>query len=176
MSSIQIQKVGILSANTEIIVNAANEQLREGGGVCGVIFKAAGAKKLQAACNQIGYCKTGSAVITPAFNLHAKYIVHAVGPIWKNGNHKEPQLLYNAYKTSLELAKKHQCKSIAFPLISSGIFRFPKDKAWRKALQACHDFIKNNPDDCIDIVFAIIDDLTLQVGLDTAKDLNIEVV
>ena len=102
MSSIRIQKVGITNVGTEIIVNAANEGLWQGGGVCGVIFRAAGASQLTAACNQIGHCDTGSAVITPAFNLNAKYIVHAVGPRWIDGNHREPQQLYGAYKKSLE--------------------------------------------------------------------------
>lgn len=175
MSTIQIQKVGITNTNTDIIVNAANEHLLQGGGVCGIIFQKAGAKQLQNACNKIGYCKTGNAVITPAFNLNAKYIVHAVGPIWYGGNNKEPQLLYSCYMKSLELAKKHHCHSIGFPLISTGIFNYPKDKAWRKALQACHDFINNNPTYNIDIVFAIIDDPILNLGINTAKQIGIKI-
>ena len=167
MSTIQIKKVGITSVGTEIIVNAANNQLLRGGGVCGVIFNAAGPKQLQDACDKIGYCKTGEAVITPAFNLNAKYIIHAVGPIYQDGNHKEPQLLYSAYKQSLELAKQYDCHSIGFPLISAGIFGYPLDKAWRKAIQACNDFINNNPTYNIDIIFAVIDDYVLSVGQQT---------
>ena len=167
MSTIQIKKVGITSVGTEIIVNAANNQLLHGGGVCGVIFNAAGPKQLQDACDKIGYCKTGEAVITPAFSLNAKYIIHAVGPIYQDGNHKEPQLLYSAYKQSLELAKEYDCHSIGFPLISAGIFGYPLDKAWRKAIQACNDFINNNPTYNIDIIFAVIDDYVLSVGQQT---------
>ena len=167
MSTIQIKKVGITSVGTEIIVNAANNQLLRGGGVCGVIFNAAGPKQLQDACDKIGYCKTGEAVITPAFNLNAKYIIHVVGPIYQDGNHKEPQLLYSAYKQSLELAKEYDCHSIGFPLISAGIFGYPLDKAWRKAIQSCNDFINNNPTYNIDIIFAVIDDYVLSVGQQT---------
>ncbi|MDD6467223.1 MAG: macro domain-containing protein [Erysipelotrichaceae bacterium] len=92
MSKIEIKKIGITNVGTECIVNAANDGLWEGGGVCGVIFKAAGSAQLTKVCLEIGHCDIGSAVITPSFNLNAKYIIHAVGPIWKDGKHKEPQL------------------------------------------------------------------------------------
>lgn len=174
MSTIKIRKVGITKVGTECIVNAANEGLWEGGGVCGIIFKAAGSTELTKACQKIGHCDTGSAVITPAFNLNAKYIIHAVGPVWKDGNHKEPQQLYGCYKKSLELAKEHGCHSIGFPLISAGIFGYPVNKAWRKAIQACNDFITKNPDYDMKIVFAVIDDQILDIGKDTLKGLNIE--
>ena len=164
MSTIRIEKRGITNAGTECIVNAANEDLREGGGVCGVIFNAAGARQLQAACKAIGHCDTGDAVITPAFNLNAKYIIHAVGPIWYGGTHREPQKLYGCYQASLNLAMLNGCHSIAFPLISAGIFGYPKDKAWHKALQACNEFVEKHPDYDIDIVFTVIDDHILQLG------------
>ena len=169
MSRIRIEQLGITKAGTECIVNAANEQLQAGGGVCGVIFQAAGHKQLQKACDDIGYCNTGSAVITPAFHLNAKYIIHAVGPVWYGGNKKEPQKLYGCYKASLNLAKDYGCHSIAFPLISAGIFGYPKDQAWRKALQACNDFIHNNPDYDMDILFTIPDPQILQMGLAELK-------
>lgn len=171
MSKIEIKKIGITSVGTECIVNAANENLWAGGGVCGVIFKAAGLKELTKACQQIGHCNTGSAVITPAFNLSAKYIIHAVGPVWNGGNNKEPQLLYGCYKKALELAKEKNCYSIGFPLISAGIFGYPVDKAWRKAIQACNDFINNNVDYEIEIVFAVIDDCILNIGLETLQEI-----
>lgn len=176
MSKITLRKVGILKVGTECIVNAANEGLWEGGGVCGIIFRAAGSAELTKACQAIGRCDTGSAVITPAFNLDAKYIIHAVGPVWKDGNSKEPQQLYGCYKKSLELAKENNCHSIGFPLISSGIFGYPVSKAWRKALQACNDFIDQNPNYDIHIVFAIIDDDILACGKETLENLknNIE--
>ncbi len=166
MTQIRIEKVSIIDAGTECIVNAANEHLQGGLGVCGAIFKAAGWSKLQAACDAIGHCDTGSAVITPAFNIKAKYIIHAVGPVWHDGKQKEPQKLFGCYKASLELMKKQGCHSIAFPLISAGIFGYPKDKAWRKALQACNDFIKKNPDYDADILFAVLDDHILNLGME----------
>ena len=134
MNTISIQKTSITSLTTDAIVNAANEGLWAGGGVCGAIFRSAGHDKLQAACDAIGHCDTGSAVITPGFNLPAKYIIHAVGPVWRGGNNGEPELLYGAYKSSLMLALENGCHSIGFPLISAGFFGYPKDKAWRKAI------------------------------------------
>ena len=136
MSKIEIIKTGITSLETDALVNAANEGLWEGGGVCGIIFEAAGSRELQAACSAIGGCKTGSAVITPGFKLKSKYIIHAVGPRWMDGKHDEPKLLYSAYKQSLILAVQNNCRSIGFPLISAGIFGYPIDQAWRKAIQA----------------------------------------
>lgn len=174
MVKIQILKTGITSLDTDALVNAANEGLWEGGGVCGIIFKAAGSQELQAACNAIGGCKTGSAVITPGFNLKSKYIIHAVGPRWTDGKHDEPKLLYSAYKQSLNLAAQNGCKSIGFPLISAGIFGYPVDKAWRKAIHACLDFKKANPDADLDIQFAVIDDKILDAGKKALAELNKE--
>jgi len=98
MSKIRIERVSITDAGTDCIVNAANEHLMGGSGVCGAIFSAAGWNQLQAACDEIGHCDTGSAVITSAFALNAKYIVHAVGPVWQGGDHDEPQKLYSCYQ------------------------------------------------------------------------------
>lgn len=174
MVKIQILKISITSLQTDAIVNAANESLLAGAGVCGAIFQAAGAYELQAACNAIGGCKTGSAVITPGYNLKSKYIIHAVGPRWTDGKHNEPKLLYGAYKHALNLAVENDCKSIGFPLISAGIFGYPADKAWQKALQACLDFKKENPDIDLTIQFAVIDDKILAIGLKTLAELNKE--
>ena len=167
MNSIKIQKIGISDLNTDVIVNAANEDLQAGSGVCGAIFRAAGHYKLQAACDAIGHCDTGSAVITSGFDLKAKYIIHAVGPVWSGGHNKEPQMLYGAYRRSLELAMENGCHSIGFPLISAGIFGYPKDKAWRKAIQACNDFFQKNPDADLHVVFAVLDDNILALGQET---------
>ena len=173
MSRIEIRKIGITDLDTDCIVNAANSGLAMGSGVCGAIFRAAGPRDLQAACDKIGHCPTGGAVITPGFALKAKYVIHAVGPIWRDGNHHEPQDLYSCYRESLERAKEKDCHSIGFPLISSGIFGYPKDKAWRKALQSCSDWLKKNPDYDMDIVFAVLDDRILELGQRTMKELGI---
>ena len=171
MNSIKIQKIGITDLDTDAIVNAANDGLWAGGGVCGAIFRAAGHDKLQAACDAIGHCDTGSAVITPGFDLKAKYIIHAVGPVWNGGNSKEPQMLYGAYRRSLELAMENGCHSIGFPLISAGIFGYPKDKAWRKAIQACSDFFQKNPVANLQVVFAVLDDSILALGQQTLEEI-----
>ena len=173
MSFIKIQKIGITDLDTDCIVNAANSQLAQGSGVCGAIFRAAGARELQAACNKIGHCPTGGAVITPGFALKAKYVIHAVGPIWQGGSHNEPQNLYSCYRESLERAKENDCHSIGFPLISAGIFGYPKDKAWRKALESCSDWIEENPDYDMDIIFAVLDDRILELGQKTMEELQL---
>ena len=170
-NSIEIRKIGITNLNTDAIVNAANDGLWAGTGVCGAIFKAAGYDKLQAACNRIGHCDTGSAVITPGFDLQAKYIIHAVGPIWHGGNHNEPQELYGAYRRSLELAVENGCHSIGFPLISAGVFGYPKDKAWRKGIQACADFFKKKPDANLKVIFAVLDDNIISLGQDILNEI-----
>ena len=169
MSTIEIKKIGITKLDTDAIVNAANEGLWEGGGVCGAIFREAGSAELTKACNAVGGCKTGNAVITPGFNLPAKYVIHAVGPRWTDGEHNEPKLLYSAYKQSLLLAKEKGLHSIGFPLISAGIFGYPLDGAWRKAIQACNDFICNNSDYDITIIFAVLDEKILEAGEKTLK-------
>lgn len=173
MSGISIKKIDITKLAVDAIVNAANSGLVAGGGVCGAIFRDAGMAQLSAACADIGGCKTGNAVITPGFNLPAKHVIHAVGPIWRGGNDNEPQLLYSAYKQSLTVAKDNGCHTIAFPLISAGIYGYPKDQAWRKAIQACQDFIAANSDYDIDIIFAVLDDSILKMGQDTIEELEI---
>lgn len=154
-NKIQIIQRGITDIPADCVVNAANTGLWQGGGVCGAIFEAAGARQLTKACSAIGHCETGNAVITPAFNLNAKYIIHAVGPVYRDGKHKEPQQLYDAYKNSLLLAMKNDCHSIVFPVISSGIFGYPHDAAWRKAIQSCAKFLTKYPDYEMKIMFAV---------------------
>ena len=171
MSKISIKKIGITKLETDAVVNAANTGLWEGEGVCGYIFRDAGSAEMTEACNKYGHCDEGSAVITPGFKLPAKYVIHAVGPKWSGGKNNEPKLLYSAYKQSLILAKENDLHSIGFPLISAGIFGYPVDKAWRKAIQACNDFINSNPDYEIDIIFAVLDDMILKTGENTLKDI-----
>ena len=157
--TLRIQKQSITEMGVDCIVNAANNQLRHGGGVCGAIFAAAGARELQAACDALGHCPTGEAVITPGFKLKAKYIVHAVGPIWQGGNHNEEQLLYRCYQNAMKVACTKGCRSIAFPLISSGIYGYPVKDAWHVAIKA----IRESPYD-MDVTIAVIDDRALQLG------------
>lgn len=164
MSTIEIKKIGITKLDTDAIVNAANEGLRAGGGVCGAIFAEAGHQRLQEACDKVGHCKTGSAVITPAFDLPAKYVIHAVGPIWRGGDQGEAKLLYSAYYQALELAVINGCESIAFPLISSGIFGYPVEQAWEVAFRACRDFLKQNYEISIRIIFAVLKDEMVEMG------------
>ena len=173
MSKIDIQLTGITDLDTDCIVNAANSRLAMGSGVCGVIFRAAGPAVMQAACDRIGHCPTGGAVITDGFALRAKYVVHAVGPIWQGGGNNEPQNLYSCYQESLNRAREKSCRSIGFPLISAGIFGYPKDKAWKQALQSCSDWISANPDYDIDIVFAVLDQGIYDLGMKTMKELGI---
>lgn len=163
-SSIEIRKIGITELDVDAVVNAANSQLLAGGGVCGAIFRDAGSVELTNACSDIGSCETGNAVITPGFNLPARYIIHAVGPIWQGGNNNEEELLYNAYKQSLILAKENNCHSIGFPVISSGIYGYPKNQAWQKAIEACYDFINDNSDYPISIIFAVLSDESKLIG------------
>lgn len=161
---ISIKKVDITQLDTDAIVNAANDGLWAGGGVCGAIFRAAGYDALTKACEEIGGCQTGSAVITPGFNLKAKNIIHAVGPRWQGGNNNEQADLYHCYMKSLELAFENDIHSIAFPLISSGIFGYPKEDAWEVAITACKDFTEACPSYELDIVFAVLDDGILEMG------------
>lgn len=170
MSTIQIKKISITALTTDAIVNAANEGLWAGGGVCGAIFKAAGYQQLQAACDKIGHCDTGSAVITPGFHLKAKYIIHAVGPRYIDGKHGEPELLYGAYYKSLELAVKNKCRSIGFPLISAGIFGYPMKAAWQQAFRACGDFLDKHKSVSIGIVFAVLDNEIIKTGRRILKE------
>lgn len=115
--------------DAEAVVNAANEHLSVGGGVCGAIFEAAGRRELESACKQLGGCPTGSAVVTPGFGLKARWIIHAVGPIWRGGSWGEDALLRSAYRSALERASELGVRSVALPLISTGIFGFPIDRA-----------------------------------------------
>lgn len=138
---LQIVRNDLTKMTTDVIVNAANSSLKMGGGVCGSIFRAAGPTQLQEACDRIGHCAVGEAVHTDGFALDAKYIIHTVGPVWEGGGRNEEILLRNCYRHSLELAVELGCASIAFPLISTGIFGYPKEPALRVATEEIDAFL-----------------------------------
>jgi len=140
--------------HVDAIVNAANTALQMGGGVCGAIFKAAGADELKAACDKLAPIKTGEAVITPGFRLSAKYIIHTAGPVYRGGSYGEEEQLRSCYLNSLKCAIENKCESIAFPLISSGIYGYPKDKALQVATRAIHDFLDKHD---ISVYLAVFD-------------------
>ena len=172
MSSIRIQHISITELEADAVVNAANSNLAHGSGVCGFIFRDAGSYEMEAACRKIGHCDTGSAVITPGFKLPAKNVIHAVGPMWCGGNRNEPELLYSAYKSSLELAKENNLHSIGFPLISAGIYGYPMRQAWERAITACKDFLAENPDYEIEIIFCVIDEDIQKKGEQVLSELG----
>ena len=149
----RIVRNDITKMKVDAIVNAANTSLKMGGGVCGVIFNAAGASKLQEACDKIGSCKTGDAVITEGFALPVKYIIHTPGPKWHGGNSNEEEFLYNSYYNSLKVALDNNCESIAFPLISTGIYGFPKERAIPIAQKAIKDFLSEYEMEVFLVVF-----------------------
>lgn len=159
-----IVRQDITKMNVDAIVNAANTELQRGGGVCGAIFQAAGADRLQAACNPLAPIQTGEAVITPGFDLPAKYIIHTAGPVYDRSNAKESErLLRSAYTESLRLAAENGCESIAFPLISSGIFGYPKDEALRVATEAIREFLEDRE---MDVTLTVFDKSSFAVSRD----------
>ncbi len=171
---LKIRRADITELEVDCIVNAANSWLRRGGGVCGAIFKKAGSRKLQEACDRYGGCKTGNAVVTPGYDLPARYIIHAVGPVWHDGTHNEAELLKRCYSEVLMLAVKLQCESIAFPLLSAGSYGYPPEEAWRVALGAVREFFARDAQFSMEVTFAVIDDAMLRLGEEILLSLDAE--
>ncbi len=160
MNQIELYRGDITKLKVDAIVNAANNSLLGGGGVDGAIHRAAG-KALSEECRLLNGCATGDAKITKGYHLPAKFVIHTVGPIW-SGREEDALLLKNCYVRSLELAEKNACNTIAFPNISTGVYRFPKDEAAEIAINTVNDFLKNHliPDK---VIFAVFDDENYQI-------------
>lgn len=157
-SIIKIFKGDITKLKVDAIVNAANNSLLGGGGVDGAIHRAAGPKLLEYN-RTLGGCETGDAKISPGFNLPAKYVIHTVGPVWNGGKYKEDELLSSCYQNSLKLAVENKIKTIAFPAISTGVYRFPLVRATKIAIDTTRKFLsEHNKID--EVIFVCFDDIT----------------
>lgn len=161
--SLSIIKTDITTMAVDAIVNAANAGLQMGGGVCGAIFRAAGPQKLQEACNKLAPIKTGEAVITNGFDAKAKFIIHTAGPIYDPTDKQQAEQLSNCYSNSLKLAAQNNLKSIAFPLISAGIYGYPLNEAIQIAIDSINSFLQKENSQ-MTVYLAVLDDRILSAA------------
>ncbi len=143
----------ITEVEADAVVNAANSALMRGGGVCGAIFAAAGARQLQRACERLAPVRTGLVAVTDGFDLKAKRIIHAVGPVWQGGHNGEKEALSSCYTRALEICSKEGLRSIAFPLISSGIYGYPVDDAYRVARDVIKSYLESHDIEVYLVIF-----------------------
>lgn len=160
MAQFEVFRGDITTLRVDAIVNAANSSLLGGGGGDGAIHRAAG-RELLSACEKLGGCPTGSAKATPGFDLPAKWVFHAVGPVWNGGSHREADLLAGCYRRCLGLAQEHKIKSIAFPAISTGIYHFPRQQAAEIAIRTVLEHLPASDVDLV--IFCCFDDLTAKI-------------
>ncbi|KKD39543.1 MAG: O-acetyl-ADP-ribose deacetylase [Limnoraphis robusta] len=154
MFQIQVIQGDITQQQVDAIVNAANESLLGGGGVDGAIHRAAGPRLLQE-CRQLQGCPTGEAKITAGYDLRCRWVIHTVGPVWRGGDRHEDELLASCYRNSLKLAQQNGVKTIAFPSISTGVYRFPLQRATQIAVTEIQQFFNNNPQTSIEQVILV---------------------
>lgn len=152
------------------LVNAANSHLAPGGGVCGAIYEAAGYEDMLGACRAVGPCEVGGAVVTPAFKLHARYVIHAVGPVWRGGGHGERTQLRNAYRSIFKRTLELKVSSVAFPLISAGIYGCPPAESLELATTAAREFLAGSPD--VEVILVVFDRAAFALSLAGYRDLE----
>jgi O-acetyl-ADP-ribose deacetylase len=169
---LEVLVADITTLGVDAIVNAANSKLIRGGGVDGAIHRAAG-PELQAECSTLGGCATGSAKITRGYRLPARHVIHAVGPVWSGGRQNDEELLASCYRTALKLGAEHSLTSIAFPAISTGVYRFPVDLAARIAVGTVASEISADPRGLVRAVFCCFSDESAQHHMNAFAELGL---